>query len=193
MRSPFFDPVIGRYVRERLLRECRVRGTSTEISRSTGYSQSYVASLLDGCRRVSEDFTTAICKYWGIKPADMVQVAHSACDSNVLASGEVVAAEERTHPELEHVLAFVRNTYPPAFLLEFEATAKSQPDKPRMQWLIEMHAQFFGWVQKQPVSAQRRFMLLLSTPVPNVSSPVPPPKGATMQSRPAPRKGGAGA
>lgn len=175
MRSPFFDPVIDRYVKDRLIRECRVRGTGKETARATGYSHAYLASLMDDSRKVSEEFAAAVCKFWGIRSADLVRVAHESCGANVLASGQ---EKQSTHPELDEVLAFLRNTYPTGFLLQFEAAARTQADRPRMQWLIELHTQFFGWVQKQPVAAQHRFMMLLSTPVPAIPNLVPAPKGA---------------
>ena len=70
MASPFFDPVIARYIRERLASECKAcLGATTEIARQCGLSKAHISSLVEGSRGVSVEVAAILCKYWGIKQA----------------------------------------------------------------------------------------------------------------------------
>lgn len=165
MRVTFFDPAVGRYVLERLTRECKVRRGSAEISKATGISQSHISNVLDGTRNLGPEFAVAMCKYWGLKQDEVVRKAHKAYATTLLRKRPERAD---SHPELADTIDFCCETYPAAFLREFEARARTMPDKPRMQWLVDLHAQFYGWLGTQEPADQSRYLLLASAPLPGL-------------------------
>jgi hypothetical protein len=160
MRYPFFDPLISRYIRERLNSECQVRGAETEIARAAGISQSHVSAIANGQRTLGEDFAAAMCRYWGIKQSDLRRIAHQTYDSRAL-----VDAEPKTHPNLDATLDFYRSIYPKPFVEEFELDSRRGPDRPKLEWVFELQNRFRVWLGAQIPSVQRKHMHLLGLPV----------------------------
>jgi hypothetical protein len=158
---PYFDPIIARYIRERLAEECKMeRGRCSEIARITGISRSHLSNILDGSRTFGEDAATALCKYWGLRLSDLTQIAHETYDSKAH-----VEAQAKTHPQLDATLEFCRNIYPDAFLKEFEAAARQQPEQPKLRWFVQLHAQFRAWLGRLPAFTARKYEHLLDMPL----------------------------
>lgn len=157
--QPYFDPIIVRYIRERLASECKQRGLAAELSRITGFSRNHLSNVIDGTRAVGDAFADAMCSYWGIHQSDLASLAHKAYESDALAD------LRKTHPELDITLEFFHHIYPLPFLREFEPAARQRPDQPRLQWFIELNAQFRRWVGGLAPCNRRKYERLLELPL----------------------------
>ncbi len=162
-RHRFFDPQIHEYVRERLVEECKVRGVAAEIARETQTSRAHIANILDGTRRVGEDFAAAVAKYWRLSQGELHQLAQGRQASRAL---EREQEPLRTHPNLDTTLEFCRGVYPDVFLSEYEDTARRVPDRPKMEWLTEIHTRLYAWIARQTPAIQKRYLHLLGVPLP---------------------------
>ncbi len=123
----FFDPIVGRYIRERLARETQTRGAAARIAEVTKCSREHISNVADGTRGAGRAFAAAMAKYWGITQTELHRLAHNQYDA-------VLDREVPSHPELEAALIFCRGAYPQPFLTEFEQHARRQSDRPRLEW-----------------------------------------------------------
>lgn len=171
-RAPYFDPIVTRYIRERLAEECKSeRGRCSEIARVTGISRSHLSNILDGSRTFGEDAATALCKYWGLPLSAVLPLAHETYDSSAHAERRA-----KSHPQLDATLEFCRSIYPNAFLKEFEDAARKQPEQPKLRWFVQLHAQFRAWLGRLPAFTARKYEHLLDMPLTSeetLSRPLP--------------------
>src|SRR6266498_3566443 len=59
--------IVGDYVRERLVAECRQKwGQALVIAKRTGFSAAHVSNVKDGHRNVGDSFAMAMADYWGM-------------------------------------------------------------------------------------------------------------------------------
>lgn len=174
--NPYFDPVIGRYIRDRIASESKGWGGCAEISRATGFSRAHLSNILDGTRAVGEDFANAMCKYWNIKQIDLPRIAHEACGSDAL------NIPRKTHPELDITLDFCRRTYPDAFLREFEASARMKPDKTKLEWFVELNTLFRLWLGRLAPAGVRQYQHLLEVPLSSLEKTRRNPPGRPRKS-----------
>ena len=173
----FFDPLVGRYIRARLETECRIRGTAAEMSRSTGFSRAHISNIIDGTRRVGDDFAAAISKYWKISQTELHRLSHESTGS----TGFFEPPAE-THPNLKDTIQWCRGTYPNAFLDEYDAEARRHPDRSKPEWLADVHTKFYRWVTRQPPAVQRKVMHVLAIPLPPLAGvPLGEARGAKVE------------
>jgi hypothetical protein len=67
--------VVSAYVRDRLQRECAVRGEAAKIARVTGFSTAHVTNVQKQDRGVGDDFAEALARHWGLTMAQLEEEA----------------------------------------------------------------------------------------------------------------------
>jgi len=159
--------IVGDYVRERLVAECRQKwGQALVIAKRTGFSAAHVSNVKDGHRNVGDSFAMAMADYWGMTYSDLERLALERLAERLARYGVAPAAAQGDEsqaaadrlPQLTAVLAeCTEDLYPRAFLAEYERRARTvERDRPKNVWLGDLEAKYWEWReerQKQLVEA----------------------------------------
>ncbi len=90
--------IVGAYVRDRLRKECAVRGEATKIARAIGFSTAHVTNVQKEERGVGDDFAEAIARYWGLGYAELEEAAQRWAAENPTEPAPPSAPEEPVDP-----------------------------------------------------------------------------------------------
>lgn len=110
-------PLLGHYVRDRLRRECQVRGTQAEIARLTHISDAHLANIRKGVVGVGTEVGEKLARHWGMSFEELLAAARAHAATNPPVATPPTSPAGATlplgqQPEWVEAFARARQIYP---------------------------------------------------------------------------------
>jgi hypothetical protein len=176
---------VSAYIRERLRKECAVRGVATKIAHATGFSSAHITNIQKDERGVGEDLADALATYWRLTPESLrIEAERWAKENPNKVSGRAVALLRPGTPG---------DPYPNRTLAAQLAREAGIAEEPIASVLAEdVPPDRAGWPALWWADRMRRreldLMGSLGTPAPGQVTAKTPPVSAAEKKAPAARR-----